>query len=372
MPATQLDMSFQNDIRILSFDCVTPFGNSAATHKALVEGRSNVAQYPVTGNDGGQEVPLSLFDHMHAELPPRWFPTVTNMLAPVSGSEWGRVDTPIFVSSSNFGVDSLYYLRRDGRSEQQPYAVPHSSVEQIRRACGWGRNVSLYSHACVSAHIAILAASMALMCGAKRALVLSYDFISPFVTGGFSALKILNGQLPRPFHRAETGSIALGEGAAYAILSLEGKGPRISAQSTWNEMFHFTANEPEGSGFAKLLEPILPALRDSRIWLKGHGTGTVDAGRIEAESLAKAFPEAPLTGWKGAIGHTLGSCGLIELAIALRSIESGTAPGSVGSEAPTFTPNVALAPFSTSCYDAALILSNAFGGAHATMCIRND
>ncbi|MBN1403590.1 MAG: hypothetical protein JW942_03875 [Opitutales bacterium] len=362
----------QNDIRILSCDCITPFGDSSATCEALLEGRSNVRQYPLLGNAEEALVPLSLFDEMHADLPPRWFKIVQKLLAPVCGPQWGRADTPVFVSSSNFGVDSLYYLRHEGREDQLPYAVPHSSVEQIRKVCGWGHNISLCSHACVSAHIAISCASDALASGAKQALVVSYDFISPFVTGGFNALKILNGQAPKPYHCAPSGSIALGEGAAYAVLALEGEGPTIRAQSTWNEMFHYTANEPEGSGFAKLLEPILPLLDKERIWLKGHGTGTVEAGRIEAVTLAKLFPQAPLTGWKGALGHTLGSCGLIELAIALRAMEQGRAPGTVASQKPCFTENIALKPFSTKPYDAVLILSNAFGGAHAAMCVSND
>jgi len=317
-------------------------------------------------------VPLSLFEAMSPKLPPRWIRHVTEMLQPVSGPEWGRVDTPIFISSSNFGVDSLYYYRHEKIAEHLPYAVPHDSVEQIRRRLGWSRNISLFSHACVSSHIAIMAASAALKTGAERALVVSYDFISPFVTGGFNALKILNSAIPMPYHDGSASSIALGEGAGYAVLANTGEGLQIACQSTWNEMHHFTANDPSGSGFAKVVEPMMDFLDTRRFWIKGHGTGTVDAGRLEACTLKRLFPEAPLVGWKGAIGHTLGSCGLIELAIACRAIETGTVPGTVGSAEPCFSENVTLAPFDAKQYDAALILSNAFGGAQAALVLCND
>jgi len=106
--------------------------------------------------------------------------------------------------------------------------------------------------------------------------------------------------------------------------------------------------------------------------VKGHGTGTLEAGRLEAEVLARQFPSAPLTGWKGALGHTLGSCGLVELAVALAALRGGRIPGTVGSAAPCYTDTVALAPFASTGFDGAVLTSNAFGGAHAAMLLTHD
>jgi 3-oxoacyl-(acyl-carrier-protein) synthase len=365
-------MNSDNGVTIRSCDCITPYGNSHETWQHLANGESNLRLHPLLGCEGGGKVPLSLFEAMTPELPPRWIRHVARLLAPVSGPEWGRIDTPVFVASSNFGVDSLYYYRHEHRAEHLPYAVPHDSVEQIRNIVGWSRNLSLYSHACVSSHIALLAATAAIRAGARKALVVSYDFISPFVTGGFNALKILNGDFPKPFHDGPTGSIALGEGAAYAILAPGGEGFHIEGQSTWNEMHHLTANDPSGAGFEKVLEPLAGTLSKHRFWIKGHGTGTVEAGRIEAVTLKRLYPDAPLVGWKGAIGHTLGSCGLVELAVTCRSIENGVVPGTAGSEAPFFTENVRPGRFDSKAYDAALILSNAFGGAQAALVVSHD
>lgn len=351
---------------------MTPLGDSHATWRSICDGVSSLRAYPLLGHSGDCEVPLSLFEPMSPELPPRWVRHVTETLHPVAGPEWGKPDTPIFIASSNFGVDSLYYYRCENREEHLPYAAPHDSVEAIRKCMGWSRNIALFSHACVSAHIAIMAASAAIQAGAKEALVVSYDFISPFVTGGFHALKILNGAFPKPYHASETGAIALGEGTGYAILSASGKGPKITRQSTWNEMHHFTANDPTGSGFAKVVEPLTDYLKGRRFWIKGHGTGTVEAGRLEAVTIGNLFPASPLVGWKGAIGHTLGSCGLVELAIACRAMENGVVPGTVGGEKPCFTENVALASFDATPFDSALILSNAFGGAQAALVLSHD
>jgi 3-oxoacyl-[acyl-carrier-protein] synthase II len=129
----------------------------------------------------------------------------------------------------------------------------------------------------------------------------------------------------------------------------------------------FTANQPDGDGFAACLAPLSAAAGRRRVWLKGHGTGTLEAGRLEARALARAFPGAPLVSWKGSLGHTLGSCGLVELALAAAAMRAGRTPGTIGSAAPTFTDTVALESFANRDFDTVLCASNAFGGAHAAL-----
>jgi 3-oxoacyl-(acyl-carrier-protein) synthase len=141
-------------------------------------------------------------------------------------------------------------------------------------------------------------------------------------------------------------------------------------------MFHFTSNRPDGSGFAACAEAIGAAAGGRRVWVKGHGTGTLEAGRLEAEVLARQFPGAPLVSWKGSLGHTLGSCGLVELAVALAALRGAGSenmiPGTVGGGEPSFTDTVALAPFASAGFDGAILTSNAFGGAHAAMLLTHD
>ena len=120
--------------------------------------------------------------------------------------------------------------------------------------------------------------------------------------------------------------------------------------------------------------PLLDRVAGRRVWVKGHGTGTLEAGRLEAEVMALQFPGAPLVSWKGSLGHTLGSCGLVELAVALAAWLDplGKIPGTVGSTAPGFTSQVAFEPFAHVDFDGAILTSNAFGGAHAAMLLTRD
>jgi hypothetical protein len=356
---------------IAACDCITPFGDANATVGALLEARIALQLRPVLGRDGGDLVPLALIGgEMDEAVPPRWLEKLRPLAAriPATDHAWGSARFPVVVTSSNFGVGSLYAFTRDRDPRHLQHGPPFASVELLRRDFGWGEHVTVFSHACVTAHLGLAHAARLLHAGlAERVLVFSFDFVSPFVAGGFHSLKILNGTMPAPYAVRETGAIGLGDGAAYAILTRESGGDQIEAHAFYNEMHHFTSNEPGGAGFLACAKAIATPARGRRLWIKGHGTGTLDAGRLEAEAFATTFPGAPLVSWKGALGHTLGSCGLVELALTLAARRARKIPGTIGSASPCFTETVALTAFAPERFDGAILASNAFGGAHAAL-----
>ncbi|MDF9833629.1 hypothetical protein M2103_001861 [Ereboglobus sp. PH5-5] len=396
MPHTSLETAAPA-VRLAACECLTPFGGTNETLAALLRGESALRATHVLGADGGDLVPLALLPDraLNEESPPAWLARLRQFLAPVTGPMWGTARRPVIVTSSNFGVGSLYayhHAQTAADANHAPYGPIHKSVASLRDACEWGPNITIFSHACVSAHLGLVHAARLLALGgggandsgAGRApvdevLVVSYDFLSPFVAGGFHSLKILNTEFPAPYMDRATGSIGLGDGAGFAVLARDRGAHRIAAQSLHNEMHHFTANRPDGAGFASVFAPIAKAAAGMRVWIKGHGTGTLEAGRLESSAVAAAFPGAPLVSWKGALGHTLGSCGLVELAIAAASMRNPAsdgqplrAPGTVGTSAPVFTSQVATAPFDTAAFDGVVCASNAFGGAHAALLLLKD
>jgi hypothetical protein len=360
--------SNHDSVRLAAWGCVTPLGDAAGTVAALLRGERALQAVPVLGREGGDPVPLALLGGraLDETAPPSWMATIKSRFRPVQEDGWGRPRRPVFVTSSNFGVGCLYAYRRNGDPAFLRYGALPNCVEWLRRELGWGESVTVYSHACVSAHLGLLQAARMIQAGlADEALVFSFDFLSPFVAGGFHALKILNADFPAPYQVRATGSIGLGDGAAFAVLARDRGDFAVLAQSLHNEMHHFTANRADGSGFTTCLAPVATAAAGRRLWLKGHGTGTLEAGRLECEAFARVFPGAPLVGWKGSLGHTLGSCGLVELALAVEAMRAGRTPGTVGSAAPVFADSVALESFANGAYDGVVCASNAFGGSHA-------
>lgn len=357
------------------YGALTPLGDVVATHAALLKGEVSLRPTPVQGTYGGDLVPLSLMDQrpLSDTLPPVWERYALRWKTELGGDQWGTERRPVVVTSSNFGVGSQFEYRKGGGDRAHlGHGAPARSVERLARAMGWGQNIFSFSHACVSAHIGILHATRLLAAGlADQVLIFSFDFLSPFVTGGFHALKILNGAMPAPYVEREFGSVGLGDGTAFVVLGKEHSNFEIIAQRTHNEMHHFTANQADGSGFEAVMQSLAEVAPAGRTWVKGHGTGTVDAGRLEANAVAQHFPGAPLVGWKGSLGHTLGSCGLVELAVVCASLEEGTAPGTVGSVGTPMNAAVALAPVDVTSLDHVVCLSNAFGGAHAGFVLRH-
>lgn len=384
---------------------LSALGDEHAAARALLAGKSALLLRPVLGeadstgrtaNNSGTDadaangkaqdgnepqetecVPLALISPMSNTLPPRWWQPLLDFARPLQDNRWGSRRRPVFITGSNYGVDNLYAITRDGDTSRIPWASQHGLVAKLREHFGWGRNVTVLSHACVSAQLGLLLAERALQNDlADEALVFSFDFLSPFVTGGFHSLKILNNQLPQPYLQRQSGAIGLGDGAAWAVLSKEPSPHRILGQSVFNEMHHFTANAADGSGFCGVLEPLHHLCAGRRLLIKGHGTGTLEAGELEVRACATAFSEnTPLVSWKGGLGHTLGSCALVELAIALAARDAGQIPPTVFAEPPCaepFGPNVATHALDAADYDATLFLSNAFGGAHAAMLLAHE
>jgi 3-oxoacyl-(acyl-carrier-protein) synthase len=131
-------------------------------------------------------------------------------------------------------------------------------------------------------------------------------------------------------------------------------------------MHHVTSNREDGSGFAECLAPTAEAVSGRKVWFKGHGTGTLEAGRLEVAAAQLAFPGAPVVGWKGSLGHTLGSCGLLEMTLAIEAMRAGRVPGTAFGTAPAMGSCVALEGFDSAPFDGVVCASNAFGGAHAS------
>jgi 3-oxoacyl-(acyl-carrier-protein) synthase len=355
-------------IRVAACGCVTPFGDAGATHAALLRGECALRPFPILGRDGGDAVPLGLLPgrQLDETAPPDWLPALVALNRSIPRAGWGGPRHPVFVTGSNFGVGGLYALRRTGREAFAAWSALPACTERLRIELGWGPDVSIVSHACVSAHLGLLLATRAISSGlADEALVFSFDFLSPFVAGGFHALKILNQAFPSPFREQETGAIGLGDGAGFAVLSRERGEWMLTGQSVYNEMHHFTSNRSDGSGFQACLQAVAQAAAGRRVWFKGHGTGTLEAGRLEVQAASRAFPGAPIVGWKGSLGHTLGSCGIVELAIAVEAARTGKAPGTLGRDGAPMAPAVAFGNVDASAFDGVVCASNAFGGAHA-------
>ena len=197
--------------------------------------------------------------------------------------------------------------------------------------------------ACASSSAAILYGAEMIHSGQTDAvMVWAADIVSEFVFSGFSALKAMSPGPARPFDVNRDGLI-LGEAAGYVVLmsgqrALREKRTSLGVVKGWGmscDAYHITAPDRHGRG---LQRAVAGALERAGLAIEnissigGHGTGTLYNDAMEVTAFRKIFGDSmpPMYAIKGAIGHSLGACGLIEAIVALRSLNEQLVPPMVG------------------------------------------
>lgn len=206
------------------------------------------------------------------------------------------------------------------------------------------------SAACASSAIAVSHACALIHAGVTDVvLVCCADLITEFVFSGFSALGALSPAPCKPFDRDRNG-LSLGEAAAVLVLmgaaraETEGKPclGRVLGWGSGSDAYHVTTPDPSATGLigaigqAFVRAEITP---DAVCAVCAHGTGTVSNDAMELNAYNHVFGEAwpPVYSIKGAVGHTLGAAGGIEVAIGLKTLSRHKAPPTVGLSHPVET-----------------------------------
>ena len=238
--------------------------------------------------------------------------------------------------------------------------------------------------ACASSTMAVARAAAMIESGrADAVLVVCMDLVSEFVFSGFSSLQALDPAGCRPFDRNRNG-LSLGEGGA-ALLMMSAETARrrglrgIGSVVGWgaaNDATHVTAPARDGCG---LIQAVRRAMEKASIGpddiaaINAHGTGTVYNDAMESTAFEAVFGSRPipLNSIKGAIGHTLGAAGGIEVAVGLRSLADRTLPPTAGFGDPMEKCVFSVSPFPQKIGGIHLLSTNSgFGGINAALILK--
>jgi 3-oxoacyl-[acyl-carrier-protein] synthase II len=137
---------------------------------------------------------------------------------------------------------------------------------------------------------------------------------------------------PRPFDRRRDG-LVVGEGAG-AVLLEEYEHARARGAEILGEVIGFACNNNGGDLILPNMNGISETLRmgladaalnpDEVDFVSAHATGTKMGDIIEAQAIHAVYGAHPLvTGFKGYMGHTMGSCGAIETILTLYLMREG-------------------------------------------------
>jgi 3-oxoacyl-[acyl-carrier-protein] synthase II len=248
----------------------------------------------------------------------------------------------LITATTKAGIDNLERLRRGQRTETADI-LPGGVAEGIAAKLGLPKTGINISAACASSTIAVARGAALISSGRTDAvMVVCLDVITEFVFSGFSALQALSPFPCKPFDKGRQG-LTLGEGAAAIYLmraerAAELGRPNLGRLVGWgisSDATHITAPARDGHGLIAAVETALQRaeLDAERVdVVSAHGTGTVYNDAMELTAFKHIFGRRrpPVYSIKGAIGHTLGAAGGIEVAVGLRMLQQGLAPPTVG------------------------------------------
>jgi len=297
-------------------------------------------------------------------------------------SNWETVpaDTLLITATTKAGIDNLEKVST-GKSADIQDILPSSFPAVVSGKLGLDSRGFNVSAACASSTIAVAQAAALISGGsAEVVLVCCLDLVTEFIFSGFSALRALSPLPCRPFDRDRNG-LSLGEGAA-ALLMMSRERARqehripVGTLLGWgiaNDATHITAPARDGCG---LIQAITQSLHGSGIPVDeihavcAHGTGTIYNDLMELAAFKQIFKNrtVPVFSIKGAIGHTLGAAGGIEVAVGMKALSCRAAPPTIGLRTPMdeATGWISTEPVSFSG-DYLLTTNSGFGGINAAL-----
>jgi 3-oxoacyl-[acyl-carrier-protein] synthase II len=170
-------------------------------------------------------------------------------------------------------------------------------------------------------------------------LVAGADMVSRFVYYGFAALKAMTEDVCMPFDTNRNG-LTLGDGAVALFLSAHRDSDiRVSGYGITNDANHITGPSKDGIGLSQAMKLAIEMAgvesRDVQAFC-AHGTGTRYNDSMELAAVRVLFDDNPplVFGVKGAIGHTLGAAGGIEIALCGKCLQEAMIPPTVGCAVP--------------------------------------
>ncbi|MSP01568.1 MAG: beta-ketoacyl-[acyl-carrier-protein] synthase family protein [Acetobacteraceae bacterium] len=257
-----------------------------------------------------------------------------------------RIGVVVGTSTSGVGALEDAYVARDPVSGALPpdfdFVHTHdlsSLASYVREALDLAGPALTVSAACASSARCFVDAAHFIETGVCDAVVVGgADSLCGMTLRGFASLGLVSPRACRPCDTARDG-VSIGEAAGFALLeplwTNSGRtavpGLAVLGTGSSSDAHHMSAPHPEALGAVLAMRA---ALADAGLapeaidYVNLHGTGTRANDAMEDRAVMTVFGSGvPGSATKGWTGHTMGSSGILELAISALCIEHDMVPG---------------------------------------------
>lgn len=333
----------ENKVCVIASDIVTSYGRGVdACWRGLLSNRSSIRpchrfQSEATFQSQNAAVIPELETKQGESL-------VWQMLKPLLTDSLAQIpkDVALFLATTTGEIDYLEksVLENSGEAER---SCPEFLLKKIKELIGVTGAGMVVSAACSSASAAMAQGAAMIRSGKEECvLVVACDCVSEFVYAGFSSLMALDPEAAKPFDKNRAG-LSLGEGAGFILLMSQERATRegrtllgeVAGWAVEGDANHMTGPVRDGSGLGRAIQEALAKAgvsHDDVGCISSHGTGTPYNDSMEMKAYKSVFVDhfVPLYSIKGAVGHTMGAAGLIEVIIALQVLQERIIPPTVG------------------------------------------
>jgi 3-oxoacyl-[acyl-carrier-protein] synthase II len=294
-------------------------------------------------------------------------------------------DAFLILATTNGEIDILEQFVLRGAPDPAG-SRPDFLLKKLEFLCGSRDPGMVLSAACASSSAAVAHGAGLIRDGDRDCvLVVACDNVSEFVAAGFSALRALDKDIARPFDRNRSG-LSLGEAAAFVLLMSDERASResrlvlaeISGWGLTGDANHITGPARDGSGLALALRKALQSARISAEEvgsISAHGTATVYNDSMEMRAFKSVFTGrgVPTYSLKGGIGHTMGTAGAADIILAIKTLQEGIVPPTVGLRDIDDEALGWASPQSCTCDTAVTVSTNSgFGGINCAVILRRS
>jgi 3-oxoacyl-[acyl-carrier-protein] synthase II len=262
---------------------------------------------------------------------------LTTTLLADAGWQFPLSNCPVIIGSSRAYQPQWEQFAQKGITSSVLDYLPHMPAIGVARLIGSTSAVLAPMAACATGIWAIERGYQMILNGADRAIVGAVEApISPLTVVGFQKMGAMATDGCYPFDKNRQG-LVLGEGGAFFALEersiAEARGAKIYGQilgcGLTNDASH-AWGVGGGAGATAVQQCLERSNLKSVDHILLHGTSTQLNDRYEASLVEQFFPGVPVTGHKGAVGHTLGAAAAISVALAFRSLQCQVIPPTVG------------------------------------------
>ena len=252
--------------------------------------------------------------------------------------------------------------------------------KHIKNFFGFINEPIIVSNACVSGVLAVAVGKRLIQNEFyDNAFIVGGDLISEFTLSGFKSLHAISDQPCKPFSKYRNG-ITLGEAAASLAITSNNNSDetiQIIGDSSCNDANHISGPSREGEG---LYRSIQSTLKEAEIspetidYISAHGTGTQYNDEMEAVAFNRAkLKNIPVNSLKGYYGHTLGASGLLEMIVAVHSMNNNKLYTSLGmDELGVSVPLNVIKKIQEKYISTILKTASGFGGCNAAIILKKN